>query len=68
MLLREAIEHAEEVARTATCEECREEHLQLAGWLKELEYRRGVMRCGLLPDEYAKLSWWRKLLIILKYY
>ena len=36
MTLEEAIKHAEEVAATS-CDECREEHEQLATWLKELE-------------------------------
>ena len=36
MTLEEAIKHAEEVAATS-CDECREEHEQLATWLKELK-------------------------------
>lgn len=36
MTLEEAIKHAEEVAVTS-CDECREEHEQLAAWLKELK-------------------------------
>lgn len=36
MTLEEAIKHAEEVAVTS-CDECREEHEQLATWLKELK-------------------------------
>ena len=36
MTLEEAIKHAEEVAATS-CDECREEHEQLAAWLKELK-------------------------------
>ena len=36
MTLEEAINHAEEVAVTS-CDECREEHEQLAAWLKELK-------------------------------
>lgn len=35
MTLEEAIKHAEEVAATS-CDKCREEHEQLAAWLKEL--------------------------------
>lgn len=36
MTLEEAIKHAEEVAATS-CDECREEHEQLATWLNELK-------------------------------
>ena len=36
MTLEEAIKHAEEVA-AVSCDECREEHEQLAAWLKELQ-------------------------------
>jgi hypothetical protein len=36
MTLEEAIKHAEEVAATS-CDGCREEHEQLAAWLKELK-------------------------------
>lgn len=36
MTLDEAIEHAEEKAKTL-CGECAQEHLQLADWLKELK-------------------------------
>ena len=36
MTLEEAIKHAEEVSATS-CDECREEHEQLATWLKELK-------------------------------
>lgn len=36
MTLEEAIKHAEEVAATS-CDECREEHEQLAAWLRELK-------------------------------
>lgn len=36
MTLEEAIKHAEEVAATS-CDKCREEHEQLAAWLKELK-------------------------------
>ena len=40
MTLEEAIKHAEEVAATS-CDECREEHEQLAAWLKELKEIKG---------------------------
>lgn len=36
MTLEEAIKHAEEVAAT-NCDGCRENHEQLATWLKELK-------------------------------
>lgn len=36
MKLEEAIKHAEEVAATS-CDKCREEHEQIAAWLKELK-------------------------------
>lgn len=39
MTLEEAIKHAEEVAATS-CDVCREEHEQLAAWLKELKKLR----------------------------
>lgn len=41
MTLEEAIKHTLEVADQTPCDRCREEHLQLAEWLKELkEYRK----------------------------
>ena len=40
MTLEEAIKHAEEVAATS-CDKCREEHEQLAVWLKELKEIKG---------------------------
>lgn len=36
MTLEDAIKHEEEVAATS-CDKCREEHEQLASWLKELK-------------------------------
>ena len=39
MELREAIEHAEQKAQDLNCS-CREDHGQLAQWLRELETRR----------------------------
>ena len=41
MELKEAIEHAEQKAQDLNCS-CREDHGQLAKWLKELEARRKV--------------------------
>lgn len=41
MTLSEAIQHAEEKAADNNCC-CREEHAQLAKWLKELQFRRFV--------------------------
>ena len=40
MTLEQAIEHAEDTAKSAIGCECREEHRQLAEWLKELQERR----------------------------
>lgn len=40
MTLDEAIQHCKEVAENTTCNACKEEHLQLAEWLKELKRRR----------------------------
>ena len=48
MTLEEAIIHAEDTARSAIGCECREEHRQLAEWLKELTDRRKqpeIIRC-----------------------
>ena len=49
MTLDEAIEHAEDIAISAIGCECREEHRQLAAWLRELKERRKepeIIRCG----------------------
>ena len=40
MTLEQAIEHAEDIAISAIGCECREEHRQLAEWLRELQERR----------------------------
>ena len=40
LTLEEAIEHAEDIAISAIGCECREEHRQLAAWLRELAERR----------------------------
>jgi hypothetical protein len=40
MSLDEAIVHARDVAASASCDECAQEHLQLAKWLEELRARR----------------------------
>ena len=59
MTLDEAIEHARWCAEN-TCGECAEEHMQLAGWLRELKALRGegggrvnepqpCFVCGALP-------------------
>lgn len=54
MTLDEAIKHAEDTANTRSdlCEECREEHRQLAEWLKELEQYRMT---GYTPDTIKQL-------------
>jgi len=49
MTLEQAIEHAEDIAISAIGCECREEHRQLAEWLRELQERRKapeIVRCG----------------------
>ena len=40
MSIDEAIRHCEEKAREMGCTECAQEHWQLAGWLRELKFRR----------------------------
>lgn len=40
MTLDEAIKHCWEIAQNTTCADCRDEHIQLAGWLLELKGRR----------------------------
>ena len=49
MTLEQAIEHAEDTAKSAIGCECRDEHRQLAEWLKELSERRKqpeIVCCG----------------------
>jgi hypothetical protein len=49
MTIEQAIEHAEDIAISAIGCECREEHRQLAAWLRELQERRKepeIVRCG----------------------
>ena len=49
MTIEQAIEHAEDTAISAIGCECREEHKQLAEWLRELVERRKapeIVRCG----------------------
>lgn len=58
MTLFEAIEHAEQKAKDENCC-CREDHAQLAKWLKELALRRSVSPSGLnLPvyDPFSNLN------------
>lgn len=43
MELKEAIEHAEQKAQDLNCD-CREDHGQLAQWLRELQIRRETER------------------------
>lgn len=40
MNLEEAMKHLEEVIPTITCENCKDEHIQLYNWLSELKDRR----------------------------
>ena len=44
MTLEEAIEHAEDTAKSAIGCECREEHRQLAEWLKELKAVKDLIK------------------------
>ena len=49
MTLEQAIEHAEDTAKSAIGCDCRDEHRQLAEWLKELAERRKqpeIIHCG----------------------
>lgn len=49
MTIEQAIEHAEDIAASAIGCECREEHRQLAEWLRELQERRKapeIITCG----------------------
>ncbi len=48
MKLDEAIKHCEEVLkRDDMCEECKQEHLQLAKWLKELKSLKAmIIKCS----------------------
>ena len=49
MTIEQAIEHAEDIAISAIGCECREEHRQLAAWLRELQERRKepeIIHCG----------------------
>lgn len=51
MTLEQAIEHAEDIAISAIGCECREEHRQLAAWLRELQERRKADSCeGCMHD------------------
>lgn len=40
MTIDEAIIHAEKKGQELGCTECAQEHYQLAGWLRELKFRR----------------------------
>ena len=49
MTIEQAIEHADDVSISAIGCECREEHRQLAEWLRELQERRKapeIITCG----------------------
>lgn len=67
MTIDEAIKHAEEVAEEHTkyniyggfesCDECAEEHRQLAEWLRELKRNRDVLQE--IREEIRKdAEWW----------
>ncbi len=40
MTLDEAIKHLDETIANMECSKCKEEHIQLRNWLKELKLRR----------------------------
>jgi len=44
MTLEQAIEHAEDTAKSAIGCECRDEHRQLAEWLKELKAVKDIIK------------------------
>lgn len=53
MTLNDAIEHCEEVANRMTaqgCEECAEDHRQLAKWLNELKWLREQKAYVMIAD------------------
>ena len=57
MTLEQAIEHAEDTAKSAIGCECRDEHRQLAEWLKELAERRKqpeIIHCGECAFPYIR--------------
>lgn len=60
MTLEEAIVHAEDTAKSAIGCECREEHRQLAAWLRELQERRKqpeIIRCkDCIKGKYHNLA------------
>ena len=35
--IQEAIQHCKDVANSKVCEDCKQDHLQLAKWLEELQ-------------------------------
>lgn len=62
MTLEEAIKHAQDVAEnnSGTCEECIQEHKQLAEWLEELKHLREQVKrfqwipvADRTPDDYG---------------
>lgn len=54
MTLEQAIEHAEDTAMSAVGCECRDEHRQLAEWLRELQERRKADSCDGCVREFGK--------------
>ena len=60
MTLEDAIVHAEDTAKSAIGCECREEHRQLAEWLRELQERRKqpeIIRCkDCIKGKYHNLA------------
>ena len=54
MTIEQAIEHAEDIAISAIGCECREEHRQLAAWLRELQERRKADSCEGCMHRYGE--------------
>ena len=54
MNLQEAIDHAKQVAAALDCSNCREDHLELAAWLEELQVRRSSDRLKQLWSQQEK--------------
>ena len=52
MTLDEAIQHCEDIV---ACDECREEHLQLAEWLKELKELKNKKGEWIIPNELCRM-------------
>ena len=58
MTLEQAIEHAEDMAKSAIGCECRDEHRQLAEWLKELKQLREQVSSSEKPNKSEIPTGW----------